>query len=146
MCRSILSLKKTAHQMWCDNPFSLRNMTTERTVEVGVGGDREVNQQKTNPPCHSWLPPFPVKISHSPIIAILERFHSPFMKWEGGSNFENEVSKSEANNIYWAKFEGCSYASCTPSIETHLAVVRRLPIKKFLPKCINEKSSTEHHS
>ena len=28
--------------MWCDHPFSQRNRTTERRVEVGVGGDREV--------------------------------------------------------------------------------------------------------
>ena len=27
--------------MWCDHPFSQRNMATERTV-VGVGSDREV--------------------------------------------------------------------------------------------------------
>ena len=33
-----------------------------------------------------------------------------------------------------------------PSIETHLAVVRGLPTKKFLPKCINEKRSTERRS
>ena len=34
----------------------------------------------------------------------------------------------------------------SPSIETHLAVVRELPTKKFLPKCVNEKSSTERCS
>ena len=28
--------------MWGDHPFSQRNMTTERTMGVGVGGDREV--------------------------------------------------------------------------------------------------------
>ena len=32
----ILSLSKIAHQMWHDHPFSQRNMTTERTVEVGL--------------------------------------------------------------------------------------------------------------
>ena len=37
MCRSILSLSKIAHQMWCDHPFSQRN----RTTGVGVGGDKE---------------------------------------------------------------------------------------------------------
>ena len=42
MYRFILSLSKIAHQMWRDNPFSHRNMTTEKTVEAGVGGDREV--------------------------------------------------------------------------------------------------------
>ena len=42
MCRSILSLSKIAHQMWRDHPFGQRNMTTERTMGVGVGGDREV--------------------------------------------------------------------------------------------------------
>ena len=35
MCRSMLSLSKIAHQMWCDHSFSQRNMTTERTVGVG---------------------------------------------------------------------------------------------------------------
>ena len=44
ICRSIL-LSKIAHQMWCDQPFSQRNMTTERTGEVGVGGDREVGDK-----------------------------------------------------------------------------------------------------
>ena len=40
MCRSIIKLSKTAHQMWCDHPFSQRNNTTERAVGVGFGGDR----------------------------------------------------------------------------------------------------------
>ena len=34
----------------------------------------------------------------------------------------------------------------SPSIETHLAVVRGLPTKKFLLKCVNEKSSTERRN
>ena len=38
------------------------------------------------------------------------------------------------------------YTATTPSIETHLAMVRGLSTKKFLPKCVNEKSSTERHS
>ena len=42
MCRSILSLSKIAHQMWHDHPFSQRNRTTERSVGVRVGGDREI--------------------------------------------------------------------------------------------------------
>ena len=41
MCRSILSLSKTAHQMWRDHPFSKRNRTTERTLGVEGGGDRD---------------------------------------------------------------------------------------------------------
>ena len=41
MCRSIISLSKITHQMWCYHPFSQRNKTTERTVGVGVGGNRE---------------------------------------------------------------------------------------------------------
>ena len=44
MCRSILSLSKIAHQMWSDHPFSQRNRTTERTVEVGLRGDWEVEE------------------------------------------------------------------------------------------------------
>ena len=28
--------------MWCDHPFSERNKTAERTVGLGVGGDRQV--------------------------------------------------------------------------------------------------------
>ena len=46
MCRSILSLSKIAHRMWHDYPFSQRNMTTEKTVGVGVGGSREVGKKK----------------------------------------------------------------------------------------------------
>ena len=38
------------------------------------------------------------------------------------------------------------YVCTTPSIETHLVMVWGPPTKKFLPKCVNEKSSTEHHS
>ena len=30
--------------MWRDHPFSQRNMAIERTVGVGVGGDREVGE------------------------------------------------------------------------------------------------------
>ena len=40
----------------------------------------------------------------------------------------------------------CTHVPISPSIETHLAVVRGLPTKKFLPKCFNEKSSTERRS
>ena len=40
--RSILSLSKMVHQMWCAYPFKQRNRTPERTVGVGAGGDREV--------------------------------------------------------------------------------------------------------
>ena len=46
MCRSILSLRKIAHQMWRDHPFSKRNRTTERTVGVRVRGDREVGERE----------------------------------------------------------------------------------------------------
>ena len=38
------------------------------------------------------------------------------------------------------------HVGTTPSIETHLAVVRELPTKKFLPECVNEKSSNERRS
>ena len=38
------------------------------------------------------------------------------------------------------------YNSITPSIETHLAVVRGLPTKKFQTECVNKKSSTERRS
>ena len=34
----------------------------------------------------------------------------------------------------------------SPSIETHLPVVRGLPTKKFQTECVNEKSSTERRS
>ena len=36
--------------------------------------------------------------------------------------------------------------SSNPLIETHLAVMRGLPTKKFLPESVNEKSSTERRS
>ena len=36
-----------------------------------------------------------------------------------------------------------SIQSATPSIETHLAVVRGLSTNKFLHKCVNKKSSSE---
>ena len=31
--------------MWRDHPFCQRNRTTKRTVEVEVGGDREVRER-----------------------------------------------------------------------------------------------------
>ena len=42
MCRSKLSLRKIAHQMWCDHPFSQRSRSTGKTVGVGVEGDRKL--------------------------------------------------------------------------------------------------------
>ena len=42
MYRSILSLSKIVYQMWHYHPFSQRNMTAEKTVGAGVGGDREL--------------------------------------------------------------------------------------------------------
>ena len=33
-----------AHQMWHDHPFSKRNRTTDRTVGVGVEGDKELGR------------------------------------------------------------------------------------------------------
>ena len=43
MCsRSILSVGKIEHQVWCDPPFSQRNRITEPTMGVGLGDDREV--------------------------------------------------------------------------------------------------------
>ena len=41
MCRSITSLSKIVHQMWCNNPLSQRNKATERAVVVGFGRYRE---------------------------------------------------------------------------------------------------------
>ena len=35
------SLSEIAHQMWRDHAFNQRNRITERTVGVGIGGDRE---------------------------------------------------------------------------------------------------------
>ena len=56
MCRSILSLSKIAHYMWCDHPFNQRNRTTERTVGVGVGvgGDREVGGEAGGQNLKKW--------------------------------------------------------------------------------------------
>ena len=55
--------------------------------------------------------------------------------------FRSWVKKNEAvqSVVQWKENE-------TPSIETHLAVVKELPINKFLPKCADEKSSTERRS
>ena len=32
--------------MWRDHPFSQRNRTTERTVGVEVGGDRQMGERR----------------------------------------------------------------------------------------------------
>ena len=41
MCTSIVWLTKVARQRWCNHSFSQRNKTTEWTVEVGVGSNRD---------------------------------------------------------------------------------------------------------
>ena len=45
MCRFILTLSKIAHQIWRDHSFSQRNRATERTVGVGVVGDKKVGER-----------------------------------------------------------------------------------------------------
>ena len=35
------------------------------------------------------------------------------------------------------------HVTSTTSIETHLVVVRGFPTKKFVPKCVNKRSSSE---
>ena len=44
MCKSILSISKIANQTCRDHPFSQRNKTTERTVGLGGGDDKEVGR------------------------------------------------------------------------------------------------------
>ena len=41
ICRSIISVSKIVHQMWCNHPFSQGNKTTKRVVWVGIGDNRE---------------------------------------------------------------------------------------------------------
>ena len=68
----------------------------------------------------------------------------------------NGLCLSMANDVCIAlPFFSCFYGvwhnvkflqSQSPSIETHVAVVRGLPTKTFLSECVNEKSSTERRS
>ena len=53
-------------------------------------------------------------------------------------NFANFTEKHLRQSLSFDKVPGL-----IPSIETHLAVVRGLPTKKFPPKCVNKKSSSE---
>ena len=67
------------------------------------------------------------------------------------NNAINSLKKSYYYNIlknhtHLNKPAVVRYVDSTPSIENHLAVVRGLPTKKFLPKYVNEKSSTECRS
>ena len=51
--------------------------------------------------------------------------------------------------IFVRELQTCNFTpsiELSPSIETHLALVRGLPTKNFLPECVNEKSSTERRS
>ena len=41
MCTSMISLSNIAYQMWRNHPFSQRNKTTELSVRIGVGDNRE---------------------------------------------------------------------------------------------------------
>ena len=41
MCRSVTTLSKIIHQMSHDHPFSQKNKTTKKAVEMEVGGDGE---------------------------------------------------------------------------------------------------------
>ena len=52
MYKSILSLSKIAHQMWHDHPFNQRNMTSERAVGLGVGGDPDMGAR--GPKFEKW--------------------------------------------------------------------------------------------
>ena len=55
------------------------------------------------------------------------------------SVLEKDLNSAERRTVQ-------DHVSTTFSIETHLAVARGLPTKKFLLKCVNEKSSTERCS
>ena len=57
-----------------------------------------------------------------------------------------DCNKAYTQDICYLDLANPKYTVNTPSIETHLAVVRGLPTKKFLPDCVNEKSSTERRS
>ena len=60
---------------------------------------------------------------------------------------EANVKTNRMVTTKWAYQRERSFTSnYSPSIETHLAVVRGLPTKKFQTECINEKSSTERRS
>ena len=49
--------------------------------------------------------------------------------------------------IAWLFHDSRYHIETSPAlIETHLVVVRGLSTKTFLPKCVNEKSSTERRS
>ena len=73
------------------------NMTTERAVWVGVGGDKEVGAggaKFENVKGNIGGSPLLVKISHPPITAIFEKIHAPppssipsFMKGEEQGGF-----------------------------------------------------------
>ena len=39
MCKSIVSLSKIAHQLWCDHPFGQKKQDSRKTS--GVGGWRQ---------------------------------------------------------------------------------------------------------
>ena len=51
MFRSILSLSKTAHQMWHHHPFSQRNRATETTVGIGVWRQGLIQKEKVHINC-----------------------------------------------------------------------------------------------
>ena len=44
MCRSIISISKIAHKIWCDHPFSKRNKATKRAEGEGEWGFSDVNK------------------------------------------------------------------------------------------------------
>ena len=60
--------------------------------------------------------------------------------------FNKKIIRHKVRRIQCKKNKMGTYEISSPSIETYLAVVRGLPTKKFLPECVNEKSSTERRS
>ena len=96
-----------------------------------------------------------VQVFSSEFCKILKRiFLTEHLRKQGwtfwGYFFERGFPKTEqglhSKDIYeFMSFVSCRYYTIIPP-HLKLAVVKGLPTKKFLPKCVNQKSSTERCS
>ena len=103
----------------------LRNLT----LILLMGGGGPVGRGKTKP--NRWTERNPKLIKNYCATAC--------------KNFTNVEKQQMHTN--WGPTDPSSITTWfSPSIETRLAVVRGLPTKKFLTKCVNEKSSTKRRS
>ena len=104
-------------------------------------------QRKNTPPL--WIDTFaPSSYKHRVVSSSFEFQQKLGTVW----NYQLQSKKLQTywHRLFFNLFVATNWRLCVSKllvlVPPHLAVVRGLLAKTFLPKCINEKSSTEHRS